>query len=159
MAECQAKIQAPAVIFCFINSAIRNMIKLYFTLIKSRTFILLAVLMPLLYFISSCSENKGFSPVFEDVESGIARDSLDLAMNILDSIERTHNKRESDHMEAAFLELQINDRSYKPHRSDSTIKRLLEYYIDGNRNPRLHPSLLYYAGRVYSDMGRDNDIS
>lgn len=49
-----------------------------------------------------------------------------------------------------FLILKSSDKTYTRHSSDSVIRTLLDYY---DKNDPLHPEVLYYAGRVYSDLG------
>lgn len=49
-----------------------------------------------------------------------------------------------------FLSLKAADKAYITHKSDSLILTLLDYYAEGDE---LYPEVLYYAGRVYSDLG------
>lgn len=83
--------------------------------------------------------------------------SPDSAIAILDSVDRMPRLPESDRMRSRLLRVEAGDRKYVVATSDSVIKTLLEYYIDGNHDRQLHPTVLYYAGRTYSDLGRSAD--
>lgn len=50
-----------------------------------------------------------------------------------------------------FLLLKVADKAYTRHTSDSTILRLIDYA--GRRHDAHYAETLYYAGRVYSDLG------
>ena len=67
----------------------------------------------------------------------------------LDSL-TTANLSETDRRMADFVRLKASDKVYITHTSDSTILALLDYYEDDDR---FGPEVLYYAGRVYSDLG------
>ena len=51
-----------------------------------------------------------------------------------------------------FLTIKAEDKAYIRHTSDSLILRLAEYY-KSRPSSGLYPEVLYYAGRVYSDLG------
>lgn len=51
-----------------------------------------------------------------------------------------------------FLSVKIPDKAYIRHTSDSLIIKVMEYETRNKSNGR-YPEALYYAGRVYSDMG------
>lgn len=87
-----------------------------------------------------------------DAESLIGRNP-DSALVALHAIDRTAMSR-SDSMFATLLEVKAADKAYITASSDSAIQSLLRYYIDGNREKRLHPIVLYYAGRTYYDLGK-----
>ena len=71
------------------------------------------------------------------------------ALSMLDSIDYSSLSR-SDRYFYDFLHLKACDKAYIFHTSDSIILRLLDYY-DGDRE--LGSEVLYYGGRVYSDLG------
>ncbi|MDE6443016.1 MAG: hypothetical protein K2K64_01145 [Muribaculaceae bacterium] len=50
-----------------------------------------------------------------------------------------------------LLNVEANDRANKANPDTSTMKELLHYFIDGNRLPRIHPLLYYYAGRAFTE--------
>ena len=72
----------------------------------------------------------------------------DSALAVIRAIDRTGMNR-NDRMFATLLEVKAADKAYIMATSDSTIKNLLRYYIEGNREKELHPVVLYYAGRTY----------
>lgn len=51
-----------------------------------------------------------------------------------------------------LLQLKARDKAYIVHTSDSMILTLVEYYRN-HKSDDLYPEALYYAGRVYSDLG------
>lgn len=51
-----------------------------------------------------------------------------------------------------FLTIKAQDKAYICHTSDSLILRLADYY-ESHPSSGLYPEVLYYAGRVYSDIG------
>ena len=59
---------------------------------------------------------------------------------------------EADRHYYDFLRVKLSDKSYIRHESDSLIMEVLEYESTHRANGR-YPEALYYAGRVYSDMG------
>ncbi len=73
------------------------------------------------------------------------------AMAMLDSIDRTgfseRNLRYYD-----LLWIKTRDKAYVPHTSDSVISRVAGYYESRSRD-RLYPEAMYYAGRVYGELG------
>ncbi len=60
-------------------------------------------------------------------------------------------------MHSLLVRVAAEDNSLTTAKSDSTIKPLLEYYIDGDNDEELHPRVLYYAGRIYSDLGKSSE--
>lgn len=77
----------------------------------------------------------------------------DSVLVILDSINNAFVE-DKDKMLMSLLRLQANDRLYHVPSSDSTIKVLLKYYIEEGHERRLHPVVLYYAGRVYCELNQ-----
>lgn len=71
------------------------------------------------------------------------------ALAALDSIDPA-GLSEADRHYYDFLSLKASDKAYITHKSDSLILTLLDYYSDDDE---LYPEVLYYAGRVYSDLG------
>lgn len=71
------------------------------------------------------------------------------ALAQLDSL-NTDNLGEADRHFADFVRLKASDKAYITHASDSTILTLLDYY---EVDDRFGSEVLYYAGRVYSDLG------
>lgn len=77
--------------------------------------------------------------------------SPDSALAILESVDGSGWSRD-DSMYAALLRVKASDKAYILSKSDSAIVPLLKYYIAGKRHRELHPTVLYYAGRTYSDL-------
>ena len=51
-----------------------------------------------------------------------------------------------------FLTVKADDKAYVVHKSDSVIQNVLDYYSAHPKN-KLYPEVLYYCGRVCSDIG------
>ncbi|MDE6008171.1 MAG: tetratricopeptide repeat protein [Muribaculaceae bacterium] len=78
-------------------------------------------------------------------------DSITEAKQMLDSISPS-SLNEGDRSLHALLSVKANDKLYIPHTSDSLILSSLKY--EGKHPKRdFYPEALYYAGRVYSDLG------
>lgn len=73
------------------------------------------------------------------------------AIAILDSIKPgTLTERDRHYYE--LLTIKANDKAFIPHKSDSLILEVLKYY-EANPSDPVYNEALYYAGRVYSDIG------
>lgn len=78
-------------------------------------------------------------------------DSLPQARAMLDSIDRT-SLSEPDRNLRDLLAIKGADKAYVKHTADSTILRVADYY-ERHQSTGRYPEALYYAGRVYSDLG------
>ena len=105
----------------------------------------LIILLTLLFV--GCSRNPGDSRL-ERVATLIDRDP-EAALAALDSIDGDALS-EADRHYYDFLSVKAADKAYVTHTSDSLILDVLDYYRPGDE---LYPEVLYYAGRVYSDIG------
>ena len=74
-----------------------------------------------------------------------------VARAALDSIDRETLAAPDRHFHD-LLEIKIDDKNYVRHTSDTLIRDVLGYYSSHKDSPR-YPEALYYAGRVYSDLG------
>ena len=74
-----------------------------------------------------------------------------LARAALDSIEPESLAMPDRHLHD-LLDIKIKDKSFIKHTSDNLIRDVLGYYSFHKTSPR-YPEALYYAGRVYSDIG------
>lgn len=83
--------------------------------------------------------------------SDIVSDSPLEAMESLDSINPEHLS-ESDRYFYEFLNIKAKDKAFIKHTSDSIILQVVDYYSH-HKDENLYPEALYYAGRVYHDMG------
>jgi len=78
-------------------------------------------------------------------------DSLPQARALLDSIDRS-SLSEADRNLRDLLAIKAADKAYVKHTADSAILRVVDYY-DRHQSTVRYPEALYYAGRVYSDLG------
>jgi len=78
-------------------------------------------------------------------------DSLPQARAMPDSIDRS-SLGEADRNLRDLLAIKAADKAYVKHTADSTILRVVDYY-DRHQSTVRYPEALYYAGRVYSDLG------
>ncbi len=78
-------------------------------------------------------------------------DSLPQARAMLDSIDRA-SLSAPDRNLRDLLAIKAADKAYVKHTADSTILRVADYYGHHQSSGR-YPEALYYAGRVYSDLG------
>ncbi|MDE6576994.1 MAG: hypothetical protein K2K58_02330, partial [Muribaculaceae bacterium] len=58
-------------------------------------------------------------------------------------------------MYCRLLLLEFADKTYHSPKDDKEIKEIMNYFIDGNRAPQLHPEIYYYAGRTYAELNKD----
>lgn len=75
----------------------------------------------------------------------------DSALIILQSLSRD-NLSDADRHFADFLTIKAKDKAYIYHTSDSLILDVLSY-ASSHQSEGYYPEALYYAGRVYSDLG------
>ena len=123
--------------------------KFYFCSMKYR--FLLWVILPVL--LASCSPGRyPASLLTADSLSSVRPDSALclLARLAVDTADAPLSHR----MYYRLLCIKAADKAYLPHTSDSLIRPVLHYYIEGG-DPRLLPEAYYYAGRVYRDLGND----
>lgn len=112
---------------------------------------LLWVILPVL--LASCSPGRyPASLLTADSLSSVRPDS---ALSLLARLAAdTADAPLSHRMYYRLLCIKAADKAYLPHTSDSLIRPVLHYYIEGG-DPRLLPEAYYYAGRVYRDLGND----
>lgn len=94
------------------------------------------------------SINSDLDRVKEMADSGKARE----AKNLLDSLHTNFEFNESEQMYHDLLEIKISDKMDIVPENDSTILKLLDYYIEKGNDKNLHPLVLYYAGRTYAEL-------
>ena len=77
----------------------------------------------------------------------------DSAIALLDSLSPAINQADkATRMRYDLMLIKSRDKAYIEHRNDSMIAPVVEYFT-GHSDPDLTPLALYYAGRVYSDLG------
>lgn len=107
-----------------------------------RTIILSFVLLLLI----GCAKNDGETTLFQIAD--LVSESPERALVALDSINRTDLSTRDKHF-YDFITIKARDKAYIRHTSDSLILDLISFYHGSER----FPEILYYAGRVYSDLG------
>lgn len=83
--------------------------------------------------------------------SEIVSESPNDALSVLDSIDYLSLSKADKHF-YDFLSIKAKDMASITHTSDSDFVRVLNYYSNRSSN-KLYPEVLYYGGRVYSDLG------
>lgn len=79
----------------------------------------------------------------------IIEDTPTAALDSLHRIDRnTLNNHDLHYYD--FLNIKATDKAFIIHQSDSLIQRVLNYY---SPKDNIYPEVLYYGGRVYSDLG------
>lgn len=104
-------------------------------------------LIAIILFILLWSCSDGGDPRLARI-SGIVSDTPEEALAALDSISYG-SLPEADRHFYDFLYVKASDKAYVAHQSDSLILDVVDYYEGSG----LYAEALYYAGRVYSDMG------
>ena len=100
-------------------------------------------------FLIGCSGRPGDKRLLSISES-IDEDPRQAIVS-LDSIDRDRLPESNGHF-LDLLRIKARDKAYVTHTSDSLILSVVDYYAD-HKDSGLYPEALYYAGRVYSDMG------
>ena len=104
-------------------------------------------------FAFSCGDSVS-TPILLEAER-LAETDPDSALSILDTLTSSHLSGSDEIMLRRLLILEAKDKKFIPHKDDSEINTLLDYFIGGNNLPRIHPLVYYYAGRVNSDLNND----
>ncbi|MBD5281122.1 MAG: tetratricopeptide repeat protein [Bacteroides sp.] len=100
---------------------------------------------------SGCSGGYINHDKYLDDIVGMVSDSPREALSKLDSIDAgTLSDRDRHFYD--FLTIKARDKAYIIHDSDSLILNLIDYYSH-HQEEGLYPEVLYYGGRVYSDLG------
>lgn len=114
--------------------------------------IFIGILMSALFLIAAigCSHKQKNDARLTNI-AGIASDQPEEALNMLDSI-NSNVLSEHDRHFYDFLTIKAKDKAFIPHESDSIILDVLKYY-ESNSDVQVYNEVLYYVGRVYSDIG------
>ena len=102
-----------------------------------------------IFLFLSCSKNKQDGRLTHISE--IVSESPHEALYSLDSIDYM-SLSNADKYFYDFLTIKAKDKAYIRHYSDSLFIRVHDYYSNSRTAP-LYPEVLYYGGRVYSDLG------
>ncbi|MDE6717630.1 MAG: hypothetical protein K2J70_05480 [Muribaculaceae bacterium] len=73
------------------------------------------------------------------------------AISVLDSIDE-QALNQDDHYFYNLMKIKVNDKLYIPHKSDSIVRGLLDYY-QSDKESMEYLETVYYCGRVYNDLG------
>lgn len=109
----------------------------------------IATIIASLFLLFGCSENKHDERLLRIAET--VSDSPEEALDSLDSI-NCSTLSTADSYFYDFLSLKACDKAYILHTSDSLYLRIYDYYSH-RKDDDLYPEVLYYGGRVYSDLG------
>ncbi len=107
--------------------------------------------MPLLILILCIGCSEGRSDKKLRHIASIVSDSPKEALASLDSIDY-NSLNEADRYYYDFLTIKGRDKAYIKHTNDSLYLHVLDYYSN-HKKDSLCPEVLYYGGRVYSDLG------
>ena len=102
--------------------------------------------------VAGCADN---SRLRDDIDRAgrLADTCPDSAIALLDSLSPAINQADkATRMRYDLMLIKSRDKAYIEHRNDSMIAPVVEYFT-GHTDPDLTPLALYYAGRVYSDLG------
>ena len=102
--------------------------------------------------VAGCADN---SRLRDDIDRAgrLADTCPDSAIALLDSLSPAINQADkATRMRYDLMLIKSRDKAYIEHRNDSMIVPVVEYFTD-HTDPDLTPLALYYAGRVYSDLG------
>ena len=109
---------------------------------------LLSIVLLAISILTGCSSEP--DPRLERIDM-LSENDPRVARAALDSIDRETLAAPDRHFHD-LLEIKIDDKNYVRHTSDTLIRNVLGYYSSHKASPR-YPEALYYAGRVYSDLG------
>ena len=102
--------------------------------------------------VAGCADN---SRLRDDIDRAgrLADTCPDSAIALLDSLSPAIDQADkATRMRYDLMLVKSRDKAYIEHRNDSMIAPVVEYFT-GHTDPDLTPLALYYAGRVYSDLG------
>ena len=102
--------------------------------------------------VAGCTDNSRLRDEI-DRAGRLADTHPDSAIALLDSLSPAINQADrATRMRYDLMLIKSRDKTYIEHRNDSMIAPVVEYFT-GHSDPDLTPLALYYAGRVYSDLG------
>ena len=115
----------------------------------SRSTIYCSLLIPIILLLVGCAESSHDGRLVHIAE--IVSDNPEEALRCLDSIS-PGSLTEADRHYYDFLTVKATDKAYILHQSDSLILDVINYYASHDED-KLYPEVLYYGGRVYTDLG------
>lgn len=107
----------------------------------------------LLFSLLSCSSSTIQYPAVLLQADSLAMVNPEAALTLLDSISPSMTAaQEPVRRYYTLLTIKASDKAFLPHKSDSLVLDLLDYY-EKRGDANLLPEVYYYAGRVTSDLG------
>ena len=103
-------------------------------------------------FLSGCVSDSSIERALEDANRYADNGEPGKSLEILDSLGHTDKMNQKERMYAELLRVKALDKSDIIPTNDSTIRRLLHYYIDEGNDKDRHALALYYAGRTYTEL-------
>ena len=117
---------------------------------RNKLSILVFILLPLIIaVVAGCSRPEPDARLTQI--SGIVSEDPKAALSMLDSVD-TRQLSDADRHYHDFLSVKARDKAYVTHESDSLVLDVIDYYSADPDGP-IYAQSLYYAGRVYSDLG------
>lgn len=98
-----------------------------------------------------CTSHSGRNSRTEIADQLISEEKYQEAYDLIASYKDTLTDEKERHLEMLQWVI-VNDKLFQTLADDSLIKRLLNYYIDKDNEPTIHPIIFYYAGRTYKEM-------
>lgn len=106
-----------------------------------------------IFSLACCTKHRPderLAHIYSDISQSPTQ-AIETAIAALDSI-NPEELSEPDRHFYDFLSIKANDKAYVLHRSDSLYLDVERYYSTHD-DMNLYPEVLYYGGRVYSDLG------
>ncbi|MDE6754655.1 MAG: hypothetical protein K2J82_08595 [Muribaculaceae bacterium] len=111
------------------------------------------LILPLILLLTACSSDPVSNPELRHAQELLQNhpDSVGEAARILNSLSPA-SLSEGDRNLLSLLKIKADDKMYVTHTSDSLILAVVDFERK-HQDRGLYPEALYYAGRVYADLG------
>ena len=103
-------------------------------------------------FLFGCGSDSSIGKRLEMADRYADNGNPEKSLEILDSLGVSDKMTQKDLMYAELLRVKTGDKLDVIPKNDSTIKRLLHYYIEKGNDKGKHALVLYYAGRTYTEL-------
>ena len=103
-------------------------------------------------FLFGCGSDSSIEKRLEMANRYADKGNPEKSLEILDSLGVSDKMTQKDLMYAELLRVKTSDKLDIIPKNDSTIKRLLYYYIEKRNDKGKHALVLYYAGRTYTEL-------
>ena len=101
-------------------------------------------------FMTGCNHSSDYDRELTRIYD-MTENAPDTALYMLNKLDCSHYSKKNRYFYNLTL-IKARDKAFVVHNNDSLIKDLLKYYSDYQKSD-LYPEVLYYAGRVYCDLG------